>query len=219
MKKALSFLAACLLFQAASAQNGFYLAPSLSAGLGQMTGANASASQPGILTYQASIGAGYQYKNWRLQSAIQYFRSGSRYTLSGDFGHNNPDGPAFLQQSYTHLGIPLLIGYTFFPKKSFRLIPLLGVTASYNINAREKSKGVMQTTVYEPFGEVYHRISCWGSALLLAEYGVSNRISVFGGPTLKYMLSGFNKTPDSGTVLSSQSNYNIDVELGTRIAF
>lgn len=219
MKKALSFLTACLLFQAASAQNGFYLAPSFSAGLGQISSANESSPQSGILSYEVSAGIGYQYKNWRFQSGLQYFKSGSRYKLSGVSDLNDPEGPAFLQQSYTHIGIPLLLGYTFFPQKNFHLVPILGLTTSYNINLREKGRGIARTADYEPFGEGYHRISFWGNMQLLAEYQVNNKITVFGGPALQYMLSNFNKMTGDRIASGSQRNYNINFELGVRMAF
>ncbi len=219
MKKVFSLWVVCLLCQAASAQNGFYIAPSFSAGTGYVHGQDQSSRQLGLFSYQASAGIGYQYKNWRLQSGLQYFSSGTRYTLGGDFALRNPEGPVFLQQQYTHIGIPLLLGYTFFPQKSFHLVPFLGLTTSYNINVREDSRGLLRTMEYRPFTAMYHRISLWGNAQVFGEYQVNNKIHVFGGPTLQYMLSGFNKAPEYGTTSANQRNYNIRFELGARIAF
>lgn len=228
MKYLTSFVLAGIFSISASAQNGFYGAASAGAGMGNMKSdityhdqQGTTVSQSVVSSYNARLTLGYQYKNWRVQMGLQYLKTG--YQLNNLlFGTDFDPGLTTLsfstgkyKMTYDHFGIPVQIGYVIAPTKKLSLTPYLGVLTTYNTGAtsviHETGKETVNNWSKEAFDKRYNRLSVWGTAALYLEYKLSNKVSLFGGPSLQYMLSNFNK------VSGSQRNYNISLDLGVKI--
>ena len=233
MKKALFLAGAITLAAPAFAQNGFYLSPSIGVGIGNVkmdlvyTNQNGNTiTQSSILSYNAKIGIGYKYKNWRFQTGLQYFTTGYKLNgllFSSQFDPNNPTiiGTGSSQLIYNHFGVPLQIGYTIWPGKKLSIVPYIGVLTSYNLGVKSKVNEGEKETVNkwpkESFENIYNRFSVWGTTALQLEYKVNKRISILGGPSMQYTISNFNHNPSGVIYKSTQRNYNINFDLGVNI--
>jgi hypothetical protein len=228
MKKTLFLAGAIILAVPAIAQNGFYLSPSVGAGMSNARPYNpwTDISLSSSFSYNASMGVGYHYKNWRIQSGIQYLTSGyqlNNVSVTEFFDPLNPyRGTDKYRISYRHLGVPLQIGYTILPTKKLSLVPYLGAFISYNIGARSVSTeaDIKTKTSWskDEFDLFYKSISVWGTAALYLQYKATNRISILCGPSAKYMISNFAKQR-FGIMekLSKQKNQAVTLDLGVNI--
>lgn len=234
MKYILSILAAGLLSTTADAQNGFYLTGGVGAGTtnvkqnySYIDGSGNAITRSSLINYNAGIGVGYHYKNWRFQTGLQYLKTGyelNNLAFGSDFDPllQVPPGTGSYRISYNHIGIPLQVGYTLAPARKLSLVPMLGVLASYNLGAgsRISATGLETNTTWSKamFDNRYNRISLWGTAKLQLEYKLTDRISITGGPSIQYMISNFAKdyspVPENK---SSQRNYSINIDLGVVI--
>jgi hypothetical protein len=110
----------------AYAQNGFYLSPSVRAGMSSSSpsaygtapdGSSILMDKTPIPAYNMQIGVGYQYKSWRFQSGIQYFSSGFKVDGFHIQEHFTPVDPLVSKDSGSYnvsisqIGIPLQVGY------------------------------------------------------------------------------------------------------------
>lgn len=234
MKYILSILAAGLLSTTADAQNGFYLTGGAGAGTTNVkqnysytdiTGSTITRSSR--YSYNASLGIGYRYKNWRFQTGVQYLKTGyelNNLVFSSDFDPTRiiavPSGDYRI--TYDHIGVPVQVGYTIAPSKKLSLVPYLGLLPTYNLGARSVISASGTETVNKwtsaAFGSRYNRISLWGTAALQLEYKVSNKVSITGGPSLQYMISNFEKnTHPVPENQYQQRNYAISLNLGVTI--
>ncbi|WP_118949661.1 outer membrane beta-barrel protein [Taibaiella helva] len=230
MKK-LRYLAAALCLPALThAQNGFYLSASGGAGI-----TNASKPEPpGIILedksafmhYSARLNAGYQMNRWRFQTGIQYFTSGFKRDLvfGNDFNPATPDivNPSGDQRvTFHHIGIPVQVGYALPLGNRLKLVPTLGLLTTYNISAsmrtREGSIKHTSSLTGADFSSQYNRISFWGTAAVHLEYRLSNKVSLFGGPSANYMIGNLAKPSVNSGFSYSQRNYTIGFELGIKL--
>jgi hypothetical protein len=236
MRYLITLLSAGILSASAHAQNGFYASASAGTGL---AGANRSHANPnnapGVLNQSGIVGLnakgilGYRYKNWRLETGIQYLRTGYQLndlTFSSDFdpGKTLTAGAGKYRITYGHIGIPLSVGYAFPLGKKLSLVPSAGILASYNTPARTWTKegGTERknTLSGDDFKGRYNSISLWGTAALHLEYKINNKISLFGGPSVRYMISNFYKQPVNSSIFTAaQRNYNINIDLGVKFNF
>jgi hypothetical protein len=231
MKKILFSAAAAILAVPAFAQNGFYLSPSIGAGISNtkqdffsLDPNGSKIKRANISGYSGSLNVGYKLSHWRFEAGIQYSTSG--YKIDDLlFGYSFPDtiGYGSSTTQYQHLAIPVKVGYEIRLGNNFKLIPFAGIITSYNLGATTNNdipgEGKNSYTwTKERFDYNNHRISIWGTAALRAEYKLSNRISVFAGPSVQYMISNLLKSPYSNPVYNaSQRNYNINFDLGVNI--
>lgn len=236
MRYLITLLAAGLLSASAHAQNGFYASASVGAG---MAGANRRHYNPnnapgvldqsGITGFNAKGSLGYRYKNWRLETGIQYLRTGyqlNNLSFSSDFDPNKTliTGTGKYRVTYGHIGIPLSIGYAFPLSKKLSLVPSLGILASYNTGASTwtkeggtERKGTLSGDIFK---NEYNSLSLWGTAALHLGYKINDRISLFGGPSAQYMISSFYKEPSNNmNFTAAQRNYNINIDLGVKFKF
>ncbi len=236
MRYLITLLTAGALSATAHAQNGFYASASAGAGI---AGANRSHSNPnnvpgvlnqsGVTGFNAKGSVGYRYKNWRLETGIQYLSTGyqlNNLTFSSDFdpGKTLTIGTGKYQITYGHIGIPLSIGYAFPISKKLSLVPTLGILATYNTGASTwiKEGGVERTGSLsgDNFKNSYNNLSLWGTAALHLEYKINDRISLFGGPSVQYMISNFYKKPTNSSIFTAgQRNYNLNIDLGIKFNF
>jgi hypothetical protein len=231
MKKIL-FLAGAVTFATGSfAQNGFYLSPSIGAGISNtkqdffsLDPNGSKIKRSNILSYNGSLNVGYKLNHWRFEAGIQYSISGYKMddlVFGNNFPDTTPQGSSEVQ--YQHLSIPLKVGYEIRLGNKFNLIPLAGIVTSYNLGATSINNlfGEGKKTypwTKERFDYDNHRISIWGTAALRAEYKLSNRISIFAGPSVQYMISNLLKSPYSNPVYNaSQRNYTVNFDLGVNI--
>jgi hypothetical protein len=231
MKKTIFLAGAVILAIPAFAQNGFYLSPSVGAGIGNTKQDFFSLDPNGnkikrtaVFSYSGSLNLGYKLNHWRLEAGIQYSTSGFKYdylVFGNIFPDTTPNGSAEIR--YRHLSIPVKVGYEIKLGNKFTLIPFAGIMTSYNLGATSVTDipGEGKKTnswTKEEFDYDNHRITIWGTAALRAEYKLSNRVSVFAGPSVQYMISNLLKSPYSNPIYNaSQRNYTINLDLGVKI--
>jgi hypothetical protein len=229
MKKILFLAGAIILAIPAFAKNGFYLSPSVGAGMSNVKidhAYNSPNEKSGLLSYNAKIGIGYKYKNWRFQVGLQYLTTGYKLNnllFGSDFDPTKLIiiGTGSYQITYTHLGVPLQVGYTLRPEKKLSIIPYAGILTSYNLGAKsiinESGNETINTWTKEQFKNRYNTISIWGITALQLEYKVNERISIVGGPCVNYMISNFSQNPSVIVHESIQRNYAFNFDLGVKI--
>jgi hypothetical protein len=62
-------------------------------------------------------------------------------------------------------------------------------------------------------------VSVWGTGMLYLEYKASERINIFGGPAIKYMINSFSKKdPIFQHYEQEQRNQVITIDVGVRFA-
>jgi hypothetical protein len=223
-------LAAGMLTMQANAQSGFYLAPSIGAG---MSGVKQnyfsidhkngfSPDSKAIFSYNARLGVGYNYKKWRLETGLQYSVTG--YKIEMIFlGIDFPSGPAGTTETrYQHLSVPLRLGYSIRLSDRLHFVPYAGILASYNMGARTITEipGSLKSDYRwksKDFKNQFNSIAVWGNLALQLEYKTSDRISIFGGPSAQYMISNFLKTPDNALYKASDRQYSVHIDLGVKI--
>lgn len=235
MKKLLYLAAALSLPALTHAQDGFYLSASGGAGMSNATRSEVpglmSEEKTFITNYNAGLTAGYQLNRWRFQTGVQYMTSGYKYDLvfSTDYdpltGKVNPSGDVRL--TFRHIGIPVQVAYALPIGKKLNLVPSLGLLATYNMNLQSRTRynnGTRentQTLSGDDFTALFNRVSLWGTAALHVEYKLSDRVSLFGGPSANYMITNLAKQIDMPHVpeLSniSQRNYSFGLELGVKL--
>lgn len=225
MKKTIVFAAACMLAFTAKAQNGFYLSPSLSAGISNQASSYISTNENGvpyerkpaaILNYSFRAGIGYRYKHWRLESGLTYVSSG--YNQKGlIFGDDfDPVKGLITSNGYykmrtNYIGIPLSVGYAIPLSIRLSLVPAAGITATYLVSGSSELndgknvyRGPLTSTTLDHFG----RVSIWTQASLTMEYKVSDKIRLFGGPGIQYL---------HGSTAKGKGLYNVNFNLGVSI--
>ncbi len=234
MRYLLLMLAAGLCSASSYAQNGFYLTASAGAGMSgakriyyNPNNAPGALKQSDIMNYHATMGVGYRYKHWRIETGLQYLTSGyqlNNLILGSDFDPNKTiiTGTGNYRITYNHIGIPLQLGYAFPLSHKLNVVPSLGMLASYNLGAKHRLKveDVAWNTNMpgDDFKKEYNTLSIWGDAGLKLEYKLSHKIGLFAGPSLQYMISSFYKKPTNNMVFTaSQRNYSINMDLGLSV--
>jgi len=229
MKKLSAFLIAGMFAASAPAQNGFYLAPSVGAGIGSQTGsfsvldANGdytSKHKSSVLSYSAQIGIGYRYKNWRFQSGIQYISHG--YQMKGllfstGFDPANPSvvTPGVYKVRFNQIGIPLQAGYAIPLGPRLTLVPGIGVMGAYLLSAQSalQHNGSSSPTDWDSgWLKKYGRFTLWGQVNAQLEYKLSNKISLFGGPSVQYEFAHLDNS-----ARNNQHAFNLHFNAGVRI--
>jgi hypothetical protein len=218
-------------------KGGFYLSPHLGAGISKVNPApeildvfalSKAPSQSAIFCFNASLNIGYRYKNWRIESGIEYLTSGYQMnnlnlTLDPDPAGYKRDGQDKYKMTYSHVAVPLRLGYVICPNKKLSLVPYVGVLVSYNMSAKSavtvNGNGDKTTWSKADFDESYNRVSIWGTANLYLEYRLSNKISLFGGPSFKYMFSNMAKTKPNISAVDQlkQRSQTTTIDLGIHI--
>lgn len=227
MKKIIFVAAIGIVSCPAFAQNGCYLSSSFGAGISNAN-QNFFATDPvgqkikkaPIFSYSACLGAGYQFGHFRIETGVQYGVSGYR-NPSVLFGNVLPETEprGSMSTTYRHLSIPVKVGYEISLGEKLKLVPVLGMLASYNLGASLKSNvpylgdSKMEWDA-DAFETQNQRISVWATAAIRMEYKLSRRFSLFAGPSMQYMVSDLLKTPEVSFYDASQRNYNMHLDLG-----
>jgi len=201
----------------------FYLTPVASTGTGNASqnidapGSGITTPKPkSIITHNIGMNFGYLHNKLRFEAGLQYGSSGYKYLEKALPGAQKNSS---ISVTYSHLSIPIQVGYEVQLNKEVKMIPKLGLLTSYNIGATEKqflqgsqpSKRDMSSSV---FNDNYNKISLWTTAAVHFEYAVGPRVGVFAGPSFQYMVSDFLKMPPGGTFDPTQRNYNLHIDLG-----
>ena len=151
---------------------------------------------------------------------MQYLKTGYelKHLLFGadfDPSLNTPSFTGNYKITYGHIGIPLQVGYVMAPAKRLSLVPYIGILTTYNTGANSyltiSGKETTNKWSGTDFENRYNRISLWATASLYLEYKLSNRISLFGGPSAQYMMSNFSNA------FANQRNHNISIDLGVKM--
>ena len=228
MYRMTTMLALGMLSFQASARNGFYISPSIGAGISSQKQKYFSPDQisyspdtKNAFSYNAQLGIGYSYKKWRLETGLQYAVTGYKYT-DIILGINFPDmGEGTIETRYQHLSLPLRIGYTVGLSDKLSLAPYAGIIASYNLGARTVTKFSPEPKSdyrwqSKDFKNYYNSSSLWGNLALRLEYKVNNRLSILGGPTVQYMISNFMKIPDGAIYKASERMFLVNMDFGVK---
>lgn len=214
----------------AYAQNGFYLAPSAGAGIGNATeslyavgvdGYAASNHKSPVFTNNLQFGVGYQYKNWRFQTGIHYFKSGYKidnlvFGTDFDPNPNNISGSGSYEIRINQVGIPLQVGYAIPLSRKLSLVPYVGVLSSFTFSGNSKlnEPGKLPSNNELPGAALndYGRFTFWALAGAQLEYKLSDKVSIFGGPSVQYKLGSTSNN-------NQQNFYNLNFNLGLKYNF
>lgn len=235
MKKLIFLLATGALSVSAFAQNGFYITTFASVGLG-----NAKRDYPEtswgyaltsfldkkpIFTYRAGFLAGYKSKHARVELGFQYSTSGYKHVNLAIRAPQKPLGDGFDKICYSHLSVPLRLGYEFKIANKLQLVPYIGLAASYNLGTTETTNTSGEGTktftwTKEKFDYNNKRVSLWWNVSTRLEYTYNKHFSIFAGPTLEHMISNFSNEV-TGMMLAyypPQRNYNYHFDIGAIIS-
>ena len=210
---------------AANAQNGIYLAPSL--GIGQTNVKSNIVNAPiSIRHYGGKLGIGYPKNKWRLESGLRYFTTGYK-TRTYYLFDNNMYFPTIWNQpdlfdilTYRHLEVPLKIGYEVKLAHRLFFVPMIGISTSYNMGARDQVESSGRITqdgelTASEFDSRYQRYSAWVNLALNLEYKVSKRTNVVAAFQGDYMFTSLLK-PHVYYNQSTQNNYAYSFNLGVK---
>lgn len=215
----------------AFAQDGFYLSPSAGAGISNSgtsvysttaNGYNVIMDKTPVPSYNMQIGVGYQYKKWRFQSGIQYFRSGFKIGALRFNEHFYSFEPAVLTGSGSYnisisqIGIPLQVGYAIPLSNKLSLVPYVGLLSSFTFAGSSRHDEYKETSKRSLSGAElngYGRFTVWGLTGVQLEYKMNNKVSIFGGPSLQYRL-GTTGNNTEGSFYNLNFNLGMKIELG-----
>lgn len=230
MQKKLFVLCIGMCALQAFAQDGFYVAPSVGTGMANVRanldfyrGNYGTRVKPSaVFNYNARLGIGYGFGRWRLETGLQYARTGYRFK---GLIMDTPPGDIITgkeETHYYHLSVPLSVAYDLPLGSRWCLSPRLGALVSYNSGARTMAEfpGFVHTNTAwtsGQFKEQRRSVSAWGAVSLLATYKVGNRVSVFAGPGLQYMLTDFLKPTVNSPYRPSERPYFFNINVGARI--
>ncbi len=228
MKHLSAAVLSSLLALSAQAQNGFYLAPSIGASISNsdrsaynigIEGYTTASTKSPIVSKNLQLGIGYQYKHWRFQSGIQYFSSGYKVDkLMRDPGFNPNVPPDAMNLgayriSLNQVSIPLQVGYVIPIGQKLSLVPYLGVNAGYTFSGTASlDNGITKERWSMPGAALndYGRFTMWLTAGVQAEYKLTDKISVTGGPSVQYMMTGTGNNYE-------KNFYNVNFNLGLKV--
>jgi hypothetical protein len=212
----------------AYAQNGFYIAPSIGAGISNATkspyavgvyGYAASNHKSAVFSNNLQFGIGYRYKNWLFQTGIQYFKSGYKIdnlVFGTDFDPNNDNisGSGSYTIKINQIGIPLQVGYAIPLSNKLSLVPYVGVLSSFTFSGSSKlnepGKLPKNSELSGAALNDYGRFTFWGLAGAQLEYKLSDKVSLFGGPSIQYKLGSTSNN-------NQQNFYNLNFNLGLKM--
>lgn len=226
MKQVPALLITGMFSVSAYAQNGFYLAPSTGAGISNATksvyalGVDGYASfnhKSAIFSNNIQFGIGYQYKNWRFQTGIQYFKSGYKIdelVFGTDFNptYKSISGSGSYKVAINQVGIPLQVGYAIPLSSKLSLVPYVGVLSSFTFSGNYQFNEPGKFTNNELSGAAlndYGRFTFWGLAGAQLEYKLSDKVFIFGGPSVQYKLGSTSNN-------NQQNFYNLNFNLGLK---
>lgn len=226
MKFAFVLFTACLLTAATTfAQNGFYLAPSIGAGLSNGSrfvpsdnyGLTMGSAKGPVFSQTAQLGIGYGHKHWRFQTGLQYFQGGYKtddpiFRPGTDVSTTLP-GTKEYRFVIHQVGIPLQVGYAIALSPRLTLVPYAGITPAFAFagNARtSKGPGATRGGLEGATINDYGRFTLWGQVGAQLEYKLNNKISLTGGPSLQYRIIGTGNS-------DARNCYNLNFNLGAKI--
>ena len=182
------------------AQNGIYVKPSVGVGLSSVI-SNYDHPTSTIYNYNLRMGVGYERNKWRIETGVRYFTTGYKNAEYLVFENNINTTTGVITGSekvnntytFTHIAVPVSIGYKIPLTKKLSLVPMAGALVSYNLKCHLKSVTDIYTYSVdypqEEFERTYNRINVWGSAAINLEYKVGRRLKVAGGLQTDFMLN------------------------------
>lgn len=227
MKYISALLSSFVLTSMTYAQSGFYLAPSVGAGLSNASRYVASdpvfnipgsSAKGPAFSKTAQIGIGYSYKHWRFQTGIQYFQGGYKTDDLIFKPQTDPTVPATaVGKEYSFIvnqvGIPLQVGYAIALSPSLTLVPYAGVLTAFSFsgssrfsNSTDAMKGGLDGGAVNDYG----RFTLWGQAGVNLEYKLNSKVSLIGGPSFQYRIAGTGNR-------DAKNFYNVNFNLGAKI--
>lgn len=173
-----------------------------------------------VLALGLDLKVGYRFKNnLQLSTGISYLRTGFTNNLAYIIPLNNLSISYYEEYKFTHLLVPVELGYSFRLGHKFCLIPSVNIGVSHLL----KGSYFSQTDNFykEKFDAArlnsYNSFTFWAGAGLHLTYDVTERIGLTGGYQFNSMISDFWKISSSG--LGGQMMYVISGDLGIRYRF
>jgi hypothetical protein len=191
----------------ANAQDGFYLAPAIGAGLSTShhpltitndKGSTSSYNRGVVLSYNVDGGIGYKYKHWYFQTGIQWVKNG--YCIKDvvrDVSLRSQYNPSITRSSsynvaYDQIGIPLQIGCEMVLGPTVKFVVYAGVYTSYTFSGSYRYPHKGPATESHPEGSSlaeYGKINVWGIYNCQFEQKLNSSVSIFGGASLHVQLA------------------------------
>ena len=207
------------------------LRPYVGGGYGTVSeqGFKSLGERSGAFIQNAGVAVVYELNNWFVSAGAGYLSTGVTYDL-GTLNMSSPSEPALywtdvtIISKYQHLTIPLTVGRILSLQK-FSLLPEVGIDLSYNLSQKSKMRSTGgPNTDYrknDHFSNDYNRISIFAGVSLMMSYKLTDRLSVFCGPSYKYMVTSIlNHHTNALTGASlSQNHQAILLNAGVYIGF
>lgn len=236
MKHITSLLVLGLFSLSSFAQKGFYLAPSIGAGISNggmrmtysavdMQTLRDQYNFKNVFSYKVGMSIGYQCHHWRFQTGLQYLTRGFKLDDQPFLPLNIDPSNNILSDlsiNYKHIVIPLQIGYQLNLSRKLSLVPYLGLMVGYNtggiISLNTEGKIARERMTKEIFDNVNHRLSLWTTVVFHVAYKVNNKISLFGGPSYQQIISNLEDFPNDFSLISrNYKRYAANLDLGLKI--
>jgi hypothetical protein len=166
----------------------------------------------GIFIQNAGLSAVHWINNWFVSAGVNYLTTGYAYdmgtlTSGGYFEPATSLTNAKVSYQYQHVTIPVTVGRKFSMRK-FSVLPEAGVDLAYNLSERSRFNSDQKNTSYKAipgFSSAYNRVSVLAGASITASYRLTEQLSVFCGPSYKYMVTDIVKQKTSGLTGASIS--------------
>jgi hypothetical protein len=178
-----------------------------------------SDSKSDIIGFGVDLRAGYRFKsNFQLCTGISYLKTG--FTNNFDYIlTNNTESGYYESYKFTHLLVPVELGYAFRLGDKFSLIPSVNIGVSHLLSG---TYFVQTDYVYEKKFDTqqlnsYCSFTIWAGAGLHLTYEVSDKIGLIAGNQFNSMVSDFWKISSSG--LGDQKMYILSGDIGIRYNF
>ncbi|MBN9482985.1 MAG: hypothetical protein BGO70_01805 [Bacteroidetes bacterium 43-93] len=207
LKFVLGMLSALFVLNNSYARNEFYLKPYVGAGISNITGDAGERSYlkmmgrdydtklQSIYTFSAGVEMGYQVNKLRVSTGVQYLQTGNQNNdvLLIFEGQPPVRDSGSISLRFSHLLVPVNIGYEISISKKFSITPQTGFAVSYNMkrvddwntNLDKEKTRINQGT----FTNLYQPISVFSITSFNLEYSLVKKLRLFVAPTFYYMLT------------------------------
>lgn len=245
--KSLSIILICMSSVVCYAKNGFYLQPTGGIGPANVnirpgtkiygSGTNVNLYESKSITgYHFGVIAGYEKGNLRFVSGVGYMQSGRNLTYTYDYhlGLTYASGTQSdywrEREAYTHVIVPISVGYRTKRDRKIILVPYAGMAWSYNMSMKYDATGFVpkasSTLKGSEFNKSFSRSSLWLTSKVDIEIKCSKNSCLTIGPSVYYMVNNvYEKRPAADLLPNSpfqgireQRNFDILMNVGMKFS-
>ena len=209
----------------------FSLRPTIGGGYGTVSqeGSLTQNDIAGIFIQSAEVSAIYSLNNWYISMGIGYLATGYAYKMGNlTIGGFYPHEPATyltnvkLIRKYEHLVVPVSFGRRVSFGK-FSIQPEAGIDIAYNLSERSATRSDQNPNSdfhsNDRFSDDYKRLSFFACVRVAPSYQLSDKLTVFCGPSYSYMLGSIvkQKTNSLTGAAISQTHQAILITAGLEV--